>query len=133
MPLRHVQPMKIAKGKMPSLENYGWFRISTMSSTCTSTYYTSLYMFMYWLFGEICTVYNPFTGTTSLCFLGSVKLLKGSVASSPREKRNARKRSFEQCLSATAAKILKLEQEREGKATGEVTGVKQRTVQSTCM
>ena len=46
-------------------------------------------------------------------FIGSVKLLKGSVASSPREKRNARKRSFEQCLSATAAKILKMEHERE--------------------
>ena len=45
--------------------------------------------------------------------LGSVKLLKGSVASSPREKRNARKRSFEQSMSATAAKILKMEQERE--------------------
>ena len=45
--------------------------------------------------------------------VGSVKLLKGSVASSPREKRNARKRSFEQCMSATAAKILKMEQERE--------------------
>ena len=45
--------------------------------------------------------------------IGSVKLLKGSVASSPREKRNARKRSFEQCMSATAAKILKMEQERE--------------------
>ena len=45
--------------------------------------------------------------------VGSVKLLKGSVASSPREKRNARKRSFEQCMSATAAKILKMEQERD--------------------
>ena len=45
--------------------------------------------------------------------VGSVKLLKDSVASSPREKRNARKRSFEQCMSATAAKILKMEQERE--------------------
>ena len=51
-------------------------------------------------------------------FIGSVKLLKGSVASSPREKRNARKRSFEQCLSATAAKILKMEHERE-KVAGE--------------
>ena len=48
--------------------------------------------------------------------VGSVKLLKGSVASSPREKRNARKRSFEQCMSATAAKILKMEQERETSA-----------------
>ena len=46
-------------------------------------------------------------------YIGSVKLLKDSVASSPREKRNARKRSFEQSMSATAAKILKMEQERE--------------------
>ena len=38
------------------------------------------------------------------------------MASSPREKRNARKRSFEQCMSATAAKILKMEQERETSA-----------------
>ena len=49
---------------------------------------------------------------------GSVKLLKGSVASSSREKRNARKRSFEQSLSATAAKILKMEQEKD-KTAGE--------------
>ena len=48
--------------------------------------------------------------------IGLVKLLKGSVASSPREKRNERKRSFEQCMSATAAKILKMEQERETSA-----------------
>ena len=34
----------------------------------------------------------------------------------PRGKRNARKRSFEQCMSATAAKILKMEQERETSA-----------------
>ena len=38
------------------------------------------------------------------------------MASSPREKRNARKRSFKQCMSATAAKILKMEQERETSA-----------------
>ena len=53
---------------------------------------------------------------TCIYNIGSVKLLKGSVASSPREKRNARKRSFEQCMSATAAKILKMEQERETSA-----------------
>ena len=38
------------------------------------------------------------------------------MASSPREKRNARKRSFKQRMSATAAKILKMEQERETSA-----------------
>lgn len=43
---------------------------------------------------------------------GPVTLVKGSIASSPRKKRNARKRSFEQSLSATAAKILKMEQEK---------------------
>ena len=36
----------------------------------------------------------------------------GSIASSFRERRNAKKRSFEQSLSATAAKILRMEQER---------------------
>ena len=40
-------------------------------------------------------------------------LVKGSIASSPRQKRNARKRSFEHSLSATAAKIVKLEREME--------------------
>ena len=44
---------------------------------------------------------------------GPVKLVKGSIASSPRQKRNARKRSFEQTLSVTAANILKLEQDRK--------------------
>ena len=44
---------------------------------------------------------------------GPVKLIKGSIASSPRLKRNARKRSFEQSLSVTAAKIHKLEQDRK--------------------
>ena len=44
---------------------------------------------------------------------GPVKLIKDSIASSPRLKRNARKRSFEQSLSATAAKIHKLEQDRK--------------------
>ena len=44
---------------------------------------------------------------------GPVKLIKGSIASSPRQKRNARKRSFEQTLSVTAANILKLEQDRK--------------------
>lgn len=73
-------------------------------------------MYMHWLFGVYvqCTICS--------LFLGSVKLLKGSVASSPREKRNARKRSFEQCLSATAAKILKMEEEKQGKAAEGVTG-----------
>ena len=42
------------------------------------------------------------------------------MASSPREKRNTRKRSFEQCMSATAAKILKMEQERETSAREKV-------------
>ena len=58
--------------------------------------------------------------TIRVCFiseysnlLGSVKLIKGSIASSQREKRNAKKRSFEHSLSATAAKILKMEQKRE--------------------
>ena len=40
--------------------------------------------------------------------------MKGSIASSYRESRNAKKRSFEQSMSATAAKILKMEQERGG-------------------
>lgn len=44
---------------------------------------------------------------------GPLKLIKGSIASSPRQKRNARKRSFEESLSATAAKIVKLEQDRK--------------------
>ena len=54
--------------------------------------------------------------------IGSMKLLKGSSCghSSPREKRNARKGSFEQCMSATAAKILKMEQERETSAKEKV-------------
>ena len=42
---------------------------------------------------------------------GPVQLVKGSIASSFRENRNAKKRSFEQSMSATAAKILKMEQE----------------------
>ena len=54
-------------------------------------------------------------------------MLKGSVASSPREKRNARKRSFEQSMSATAAKILKMEQERE-KTTGEKVSIERNTM-----
>ena len=58
-----------------------------------------------------------------LLFVGSVKLLKGSVASSPREKRNAQKRSFEQSMSATAAKILKMEQEREKSAGDKVNSI----------
>ena len=49
-----------------------------------------------------------------MCILiGPVHLMKGSIASSSREKRNAKKRSFEQSMSATAAKILKMEQEKE--------------------
>ena len=47
------------------------------------------------------------------CHTGPLKLIKGSIASSPRQKRNARKRSFEESLSATAAKIVKLEQDRK--------------------
>ncbi len=50
---------------------------------------------------------------TCLHSSGPVKLIKGSIASSPRKKRNARKRSFEQSLSATAAKISKIEQESQ--------------------
>ncbi len=48
---------------------------------------------------------------------GPVHLMKGSIASSCRESRHAKKRSFEQSMSATAAKILKMEQERGGEKT----------------
>ena len=51
---------------------------------------------------------------------GPVHLMKGSIASSSQEKRNAKKRLFEQSMSATAAKILKMEQER-GNEDDEVT------------
>ena len=52
----------------------------------------------------------------------------GPLSTSSREKRNAKKRSFEQTLSATAAKILRMEQERgtqekvRGQASGDVRG-----------
>ena len=49
-----------------------------------------------------------------MCILiGPVHLMKSSIASSSREKRNAKKRSFEQSMSATATKILKMEQEKD--------------------
>ena len=66
---------------------YVW-RIVTSSLQCSDSFLTSL-------------------------VTGPVKLIKGSIASSPRQKRNARKRSFEQTLSVTAANILKLEQDRK--------------------
>ncbi len=50
--------------------------------------------------------------------------MKGSIASSYREKRNAKKRSFEQSMSATAAKILKMEHERGENRKKEVRIVK---------
>ena len=40
-------------------------------------------------------------------------LIKGSIAGSFRESRHAKKRSFEHSMSATAAKILKMEQEMD--------------------
>ena len=55
-----------------------------------------------------------------LIVTGPVHLMKGSIASSSQEKRNAKKRSFEQIMSATAAKILKMEQERENEDDNEV-------------
>lgn len=64
------------------------------------------------------TILNDLVRTENNNFItylvtGPVKLIKDSIASSPRLKRNARKRSFEQSLSATAAKIHKLEQDRK--------------------
>lgn len=57
-------------------------------------------------------------------YAGAVQLMKGSIASSYRESRNAKKRSFEQSMSATAAKILKMEQEKGEGTIEEVRGDK---------
>ena len=48
---------------------------------------------------------------------GPVKLVKGSVASTSRKKRNIRKHSFDQSLSATSAKMARLDDDKKSTPT----------------
>ena len=44
---------------------------------------------------------------------GPVKLVKGSVASTSRKKRNVRKHSFDRSLSASSAKMARLDDDKK--------------------
>ena len=44
---------------------------------------------------------------------GQVKLVKGSVASTSRKKRNVRKHSFDRSLSASSAKMARLDDDKK--------------------
>ena len=46
-------------------------------------------------------------------FIGPVRLMKGSVASTSRTKRNSRKRSFDKSLSATSTKMTRVVEDTE--------------------
>ena len=45
-------------------------------------------------------------------YIGPVRLMKGSVASTSRKKRNARKRSFDKSMSATSAKMARVDEDK---------------------